>query len=144
MISSPTIPHQETFTRRTLLWVTLAVPLLVAGAWLITQLHLPVPECGMRRLTGLPCPACGCTRSLLAWTELDFLRAFLLNPLFFSLCIASLISAGWQLLRGRRVSPAVETMPGAKPLPWLPWLTWRLAGILLVLNWLYLCWRLPK
>ena len=125
-------------------WVLAAFCLMMVGAWLISHWPLPWPECGRRWLTGLPCPACGGTRSLLAWTELDFTAAFLFNPLFFLLCLASLISCAWQLLRQRHGTWNITEAIRSTPFPWLPWLTWRLAGALLVLNWLYLCWRLPK
>lgn len=118
--------------------------LMLAGVWCISHWSLPWPRCAMRSITGLPCPACGCTRSLIAWTELDLTAAFLFNPLFFLLSVVSLISCTWNWLRRRhRTGNAAHAILSA-PLPWLPWLTWRLAGVLLVLNWLYLCWWLPK
>ena len=118
--------------------------LMLLGSWSITHWSLPWPECGMRRFTGLPCPACGCTRSLLAWTQLDFTAAFLFNPLFFLLCVLSLISCAWQWLRRSRSRVGKAGPERPVPFPWLPWFTWRIAGVVLVLNWLYLCWSLPK
>ena len=118
--------------------------LMLAGSWSISNGAFPWPPCGLRWLTGLPCPACGCTRSLIAWTELDFTAAFRFNPLFFLLCVVSLISCTWHWLRRRHQTGNATHAILSAPLPWLPWLTWRVAGALLVLNWFYLCWWLPK
>ena len=142
--------HQDalSFPRRRIISNPVAVfalfGLMLAGGWCISHWSLPWPRCAMRLITGLPCPACGCTRSLLAWTELNPTAAFLFNPLFFLLCLASLVSCAWQLLRQRHGTWNITEAIRSTPFPWLPWLTWRLAGALLVLNWLYLCWRLPK
>ena len=49
------------------------------------QMSLP---CIFKKLTGLPCPFCGVTRSLASFIRGDFEQAFLYNPfslLFFSL-----------------------------------------------------------
>jgi hypothetical protein len=51
----------------------LAVPLVFALDW----------ACPFLALTGLPCPGCGITRASMALLELDFLKAFGLNQLFF-------------------------------------------------------------
>src|SRR5687767_3538874 len=36
--------------------------------------------CWLHRMTGLPCPGCGLTRSLASVAHLDFGRAFLMHP----------------------------------------------------------------
>jgi uncharacterized protein DUF2752 len=48
-------------------------------AWL--SLGLPWPGCLFRRLTGLPCPTCGATRSAIALVHGDLLGAIQQNPL---------------------------------------------------------------
>ncbi len=118
--------------------------LMLAGSWCISHWSLPWPRCAMRLITGLPCPACGCTRSLLAWTELDLSAAFLFNPLFFLLCVGTVISCMREWLRRSRSDSSNAGVPGGIPLSWLPWFTWRRAAALLALNWLYLCWWLPN
>lgn len=118
--------------------------LMLAGGWCVSHWSVPWPPCAFRWLTGLPCPACGCTRSLIAWSELDVIGAFLFNPMFFLLCVVSLASCAWQLLRQRHPIRNTSEAIQSTPFPWLPWLTWRLAGVLLIVNWLYLCWWLPK
>ena len=39
------------------------------------------PACVLHTLTGLPCPACGATRAVLALARLDPVAAFAFNPL---------------------------------------------------------------
>lgn len=110
----------------------------VAVAW-----QLPLPFCLLRKLTGLPCPACGSTRSLLAWTHLDPVAAFRFNPLF---CLGSVLAAGWLLLwvtdrwTGRGLAAGIER--AARRLPVTP-VAWIL-GVSAALNWVYLCFSLPK
>jgi Protein of unknown function (DUF2752) len=118
--------------------------LMLAGGWCVSHWSVPWPRCAMRWITGLPCPACGCTRSLLAWTELDLTSAFLFNPLFFLLCLVSLVSCAWQLLARTRHGAEETKFQHQAPFPWLPWFTWRRGAVLLILNWLYLCWWLPS
>jgi hypothetical protein len=43
--------------------------------------------CPIRLLTGYPCPGCGGTRSIGAFSLGEFERAWLLNPIAFALCV---------------------------------------------------------
>ena len=102
--------------------------------------HLPLPPCWLRKLTGIPCPSCGCTRSLASWATLDVEQAFRFNPLFFLLCVGFLMwSALWLVERfsGRRLLDDFK-----KRTEHWPW--WKVGATLLVVNWLYLCLMLPK
>jgi len=45
-----------------------------------------VPSCVFRDLTGVPCPTCGATRSVVHLARGDFFASFSMNPLI-SLCI---------------------------------------------------------
>jgi hypothetical protein len=56
--------------------------------WL--ALGLPWPGCWFRRLTGLPCPTCGATRSAFSLAHGDLTAAFRDNPLIF-VCYAGTI-----------------------------------------------------
>ncbi len=40
-----------------------------------------VPQCPFRTLTGLPCPTCGATRSLIHLAHGDIIDALMMNPL---------------------------------------------------------------
>ena len=122
------------------LWVALAAVLLAAGAQLSVRWHLPLPQCLWRKLIGLPCPTCGCTRSLLAWSHLDLATAFRFNPLFSALVVGLFL---WLLVWSlEHVSGRVWIQRwrdrGAR------WPLGKLFVALAVANWLYLCLTLPR
>ena len=54
-----------------------------------------VTVCMFKSLTGIPCPACGATRSILALLHADFSNAFLINPLGFLLMAALIVLPPW-------------------------------------------------
>jgi hypothetical protein len=113
----------------------LAVAAHVALLW-----RLPLPQCWLRKLTGVPCPSCGCTRSLAAWATLEMDQAFRLNPLLFLLCVAAL---AWTTLWLVEMAARRTFLHGLKSrVQGWPW--WRIGGALIALNWLYLCLTLPK
>jgi hypothetical protein len=110
------------------------------GARLVLLYGLPFPQCWLRKLTGIPCPSCGCTRSLASWATLDLEQAFRFNPLFFLLCAAVLAWSAWWLVE--RLSHRT-LLAGLKPrMRHWPW--WKIGAALLAMNWLYLCLTLPK
>jgi hypothetical protein len=57
---------------------------LFAGLWLLQQVHfdfgLLFGPCGMKQRTGLPCPTCGMTTSVLAFARGDLITAFYVQP----------------------------------------------------------------
>ena len=63
--------------------------------------------CPFRRLTGLPCPACGATRALLAASRLDFGRAFALNPI---LPLAALLLCARTVQHRQSPAPSLEAV----------------------------------
>jgi hypothetical protein len=116
---------------------------LVLGAWVAAwalRYQLPLPFCLLRTLTGVPCPACGCTRSLAAWAHFSASDAFRFNPLF---CLACLALAGWGLLG---LADVVLGTPHAARLALLArrCASTRRLLALAGLNWLYLWLNLPK
>lgn len=121
-------------------WGVLVFAVLSVVARFGLHWGLPIPQCWLRRLTGIPCPTCGCTRSLAAWSELNLEHAFFFNPLFFCGCVALMI---WLAVS------AVERLSGRTFLPNLRiglrrWSMWKLGILLVAVNWLYLCLTLPK
>ncbi|MEM7247022.1 MAG: DUF2752 domain-containing protein [Acidobacteriota bacterium] len=52
---------------------------LLTAAWL--RIGLPWPRCGLRTLTGVPCPTCGGTRMFGALLRGEWLVALASNPL---------------------------------------------------------------
>jgi hypothetical protein len=80
------------------------ISLLMLGAgWLLPILSF-APDCVFKGLTGLPCPTCGSTRSVVHLAHGDILSALAMNPLT-TLClvaaivyfIASLMSVAFDL-----------------------------------------------
>jgi hypothetical protein len=127
-------------SRHNALWAALALGAAAVFAKVIVVSHLPLFQCWLRKFTGIPCPSCGCTRSLLAWLDGDPGQAFRFNPLFFVGCLAILgwlaiwvveVFSGWNLLAGLRLRLNRR-------------LLWKVGLVLLALNWLYLCLALPK
>jgi len=88
-------------TRRKL--YTLILVISSAGyAWLgwnllnhATQSGEHYTLCIFKWLTGIPCPACGATRSVMSLLHADFLNALLINPLGFLLLAALIVLPLW-------------------------------------------------
>jgi len=57
-------------------------------AWL--AFGLPWPKCWFRQMTGLPCPTCGATRSVLSLVHGNLGHAIALNPLLFLCYVGTL------------------------------------------------------
>jgi len=134
-----TAPERRT-PRRLPLWIGLAFVLLAFGVHLAARWQLPFPQCLLRKFTGVPCPTCGCTRSLLAWSDLDLAAAFRFNPLFFVLCLGLLAWLGlWcvERLTGRAWLERWGARVRRGPI-------WKVFIALAVVNWLYLCLKLPR
>lgn len=91
--------------------------------------------CPLRRATGVPCPACGLTRSFVALGNLDLRGAFVAHPLGPILAVALVAAAAeW----GARLA-------GVRPLPARAWAAawWALAAGFLVYGVLRAVLRLP-
>ena len=114
------------------------------GAVLAADGCLPWPQCPLREFTGLPCPSCGCTRSLLALVHADPGKALRFNPLFGLACLALpswvITSAlgnvfGWSW--PKRFRERAGEIAARRPV-------WPFVLALVALNWLYLVLNLPK
>jgi hypothetical protein len=63
-----------------IIYGSIAVMALVAARYLpITEM---VPACPFKAFTGIPCPTCGTTRSLMHLAHGDLAGSLILNPLF--------------------------------------------------------------
>lgn len=111
----------------------------IYGRLALAGLGLPM-ECRWLRWTGMPCPGCGATRCLAACGRLDFLAAWHWHPLVAMLAVAFL---AWPalVLAGRvfRVSWPERLIDGIRS-----GLTQRRILAAIAVNWLYLCWVLPR
>ncbi len=111
------------------------VALRLADAW-----RLPLPFCGFKKLTGLPCPFCGSLRSLLAWSHLDLAGALAWNPLVFLVCLGGAVwFAAWlgEVWFQRPWTSGLEGLLARKS-------SRLIFAVLVVLNWLYLLACLPR
>lgn len=113
---------------------------LAGAAQAVVHGLVPLPRCLLLQFTGIPCPTCGCTRSLAAWTQLDLASAFHFNPLFFALCTGGLL---WSVVRivewrtGRELVSSRHFRVRKNT-------AWATGAASVILNWLYLCLTLPR
>jgi hypothetical protein len=85
--------------------------------------------CPFRNLTGLPCPLCGMTRSLLCFFQGDWHDSLLWHPLGPLLGISAVIGFCAWMISGLRMEHLAAKLP------------WRLCGVLMVLLFAG-CWAL--
>jgi len=80
---------------RNKLYVLVSTACAAGYIWLFINYHRSVSNsiepgvCMFKRITGIPCPSCGSTRSVLSILKCDFLGALLTNP--FGLIILSIL-----------------------------------------------------
>ena len=126
--------------RRAAIWLGVSIS-LIAGAWMISNVNLPVPPCGLKTLTGVPCPFCGGTRSAAALAQFDVVAALRWNPM---------VTAGLLLAAG--LSLFAMVLPYDSPLrrgwrrlvrPAVRRFGWPVALGLAAANWIYLLVTLP-
>jgi hypothetical protein len=104
------------------------------------RMHLPWPVCALRQWTGVPCPGCGTTRSLLAWAELRPVEALRLNPLLACVMVGVIVWAALHLsdhyckTRGLAVLRAWSNSA----------VLLRVVIVAALLNWIYLWIMLPQ
>jgi uncharacterized protein DUF2752 len=118
----------------------LALLPLATYARVAIEAQWPLPQCLLRKFTGIPCPVCGCTRSLAALAQWDIEQALRFNPLFLLTCFGLMLwLAIWAVgaTAGRPVLDAIRARACRLPL-------WRIAIALVATNWLYLYLKLPK
>lgn len=114
-----------------MLWGAAAVSSVVLRpVWIAIAPHLR--PCAFRKLSGIPCPSCGMTRTAHALLEGDFCAAVAVNPLAAFAAAAFIIGGGlaliWVLVRG--------PVPNSKP-SWSRRWTAAVVGVVLI-NWIYL------
>lgn len=117
-----------------------ALWLLVGGASLcllgvaLATPGIQLPRCAFKTITGLPCPTCGVTRTVIALSRGDIERGVFMNPLAAIACAVGLLylvyAAAVLALRLPRFRPTVSA-PGARRL--------RIAAVAaLAINWIWL------
>jgi len=97
--------RRATARERTIAAVIVAVAVFgFGGVWLLQRLGfdfgLLFGPCGMKQRTGLPCPTCGMTTCVLAFTRGEVLRAFYVQPAGAFLCTLLVAGAFFAFLVG--------------------------------------------
>ena len=116
------------------LWLLVgSASLCLLGVALVTP-GIQLPVCGFKTITGLPCPTCGLTRTIIALSRGDVDRAVFLNPLAAIACAAGVLyllyAAVVLALRLPRFRPTVSAA-GARRV--------RIGAVaVLVTNWIWL------
>ena len=126
-LEPPEIDHEA-------LWLLVGgASLCLLGAALATP-GIQLPRCAFKTITGLPCPTCGVTRTIIALSRGDVDRALFLNPLATIACAAGLLyllyAAAVLALRLPRLRPAVSAAAARRV---------RIGAVaVLAANWLWL------
>jgi hypothetical protein len=115
------------------LWAVLLVlgwmALGAVAVLLITHFDKSLELCLIKRFTGVPCPTCGFTRGLLSLLHGDIIRAWLYNPLLFTVLTIFFTSVVFHILFARSVRIHLTKTERR--------ITWTLSFILLLANWVY-------
>ncbi len=87
---------------RNKLYLILSVACLLGYTWLgfswdrsSVPDNIPLGSCIWKQVTGIACPSCGVTRSVLALCKGEFLNAILLNPFGLIVLIILLVAPLW-------------------------------------------------
>lgn len=111
-------------------WGAAAIFALAALPW-ASRFAAVLPSCPLRAATGLPCPACGSGRAILALAGGDLIAAFALQPLL-------VLAGGAFVIGGVAVAlAALFGRPLAEPRELPAWAR-ILAPVALLAQWLYL------
>ena len=81
------------------LYTILSLACIAGYTWLIFTIQLELKNSGgvclIKRITNIPCPSCGSTRSVLSLLHGDFLTALYINPFGLIIAIIMLVLPIW-------------------------------------------------
>jgi len=86
---------------RNKLYAILFIACLAGYIWLYFSITKKITEnksvqlCLIKRVTNIPCPSCGSTRSVISLTKGDFIRALNFNPIGYLVAIIMLTAPIW-------------------------------------------------
>ena len=115
-----------------LIWGPIAI-LFIVTAGLFKNIAPRLPACIFHEITGLPCPTCGATRSVMALSRFDLMSSLTLNPLVTLFAIGLIIFSLLFLIgaiTGKSLNIALAEK-GKKVIRYS-------AFVLIALNWLFL------
>ncbi len=127
------VPEPKVSPFRAWIWVGI---LLWAGFALLrgTGLVQFLPHCVFREWTGICCPFCGGTRSMIALSGGDWRVAFELNPLVAGLALGVAAAGILQLMAWP--FPKLALLPRMQHATWSS--VWPVVAALVASNWVYL------
>jgi hypothetical protein len=106
----------------------------------VMPIRVIFPGCLFRSITGLPCPTCGATRSVISLAHGDYVNAFFLNPLvcvsFLVACLFFFLALVALIFRLPRAAVSCSGFELA--------LLKASAASLILINWFYLFFRFPS
>ena len=115
------------------LWAVLLVFVWLsfhAGILLLSShLNRPIQLCLFKRLTGFACPSCGSTRGMLSLLHGHIIRAWLYNPLLFSIFAVFFAATAVRVIFARGVRIRLTKQERI--------FVWIIAIVLFFTNWAY-------
>ena len=137
LVRRPLIPGEFDAER----WLPPLFLMAAAGGWAFLAWFGGTPGCLFRRLTDLPCLACGGTRCVRSLASGEIFAALCFNPAVFIGLVLTAVWSAWSVVArlrgdGLRVRLAADARGERQ-------LRWGLA-IGLVFHWLWLAWTLPR
>jgi hypothetical protein len=137
LVRRPLIPGEFDAER----WIPSIVIGVATLAWTFFYLGLTTPACLFRKITGVPCLACGGTRCVRSLASFDFMSAFTFSPLVALLALGVCAWATWAVVARLRGDPLRVRLAtddaGRIHLRWL-------AGLALLAHWAWLYFKLPN
>ena len=136
LVRRPLIPGEFDAER----WIPAVVVAASIVAWTFFYFGLTTPACLFRKITGVPCLACGGTRCVRSLASFDLLSAFAFSPIVTLLALSVCAWAAWAVVARLRSDPLrvrlVTDDAGRRHLRWL-------AGLALLAHWVWLHCKLP-
>jgi hypothetical protein len=89
---------------RNKLYTLLFAACLTGYIWLYYKISASLTEtnsvdvCLIKKVTNIPCPSCGSTRSLISLTQGNFFEAFYLNPFGYLIAVGLLMTPIWVIM----------------------------------------------
>jgi hypothetical protein len=92
------------------------------------------PSCMFKSLTGVPCPTCGATRSIVFLSQGDVVSAFTMNPLIVACVLSAVLYLPYSLFTLVFDRPRIDVALSEKEKDRIR----AMALLLILLNWMYL------
>jgi hypothetical protein len=124
------VRHRTSSIDHELIWGWLLLGALTASLAWVKLAGTPPAYCPMRTVTGLPCLACGSTRSFVALVNGKVAESFRLNPLAFATYVLSAAYAPYALACVYLRWPRVRIRLSRRDWAWIRWVVSMFAVVL--------------